>query len=131
MIDVEADVFDRVYATVSSAVPEGCFKSVFVPNPPAFPFATLMEMDNYTDRRNRSTAMTEDYAVVVYEANVYDMTKSGCRSVMNTLDNAMVQLGFMRTMLQFIPNLADPTLFRYTARYQAVADPNKVIYRKS
>lgn len=129
MIDIEADVFNRVYESVSPLVPDGCFKSVFVPNPSKFPFATLMEMDNHTNRANRSSSMTEDYAIVMYEANVYDLTKAGCKTVMSALDDSMVRLGFIRIMSQFVPNLADPALFRYTARYQAVADPNKVIYR--
>lgn len=129
MIDIEADVFNRVFDSVSPVVPAGCFKSEFVPNPSKFPFATLMEIDNLTSRRHRSSSMTEDYAVVTYEANVYDTSKNGCRTVMNALDNAMVNLGFMRITSQFVPNLADQTLFRYTARYQAVTDPNKVIYR--
>lgn len=130
MIDVEADVFDRVYTSVAPLVPEGCFKSVYVPNPPKFPFATLMEMDNLTDQANRSSAMDEDYAIITYEANVYAMDKFECRDVMNALDNGMVRLGFMRLSMQHIPNLADNTIFRYTARYQAVTNAAKVIYRK-
>lgn len=131
MIDVEIDVFDYVYPYVSELLPEGCFQSVYVQAPPAFPFATLMEMDNITDRRNRSSARDEDYAILTYEANVYDTSKAGCRNVMNALDDAMTHLGFMRMSCQFIPNLADNTIFRYTARYQAVADAGKVIYRRS
>lgn len=130
MIDIEADVFDRVYESVAPLVPIGCLKSVYVPNPSKFPFATLMEMDNLTDRANRSSAMDEDYAIVTYEANVYAMDKFECKDVMNALDTAMVRMGFVRISCQFVPNLADNTIFRYTARYQAVADANKVIYRK-
>lgn len=131
MIDVEADVFNYVYPDVAPLVPEGCFKSVFVPSPPKFPFATLMEMDNITDAKNRSSARDEDYAVLTYEANVYAMDKVSCRAVMSALDTAMIRLGFTRLSSQFIPNLADNTIFRYVARYRATADANKVIYRKN
>ena len=131
MIDIEADVFNRVYESVAPLVPQGCFKSVYVPNPPKFPFATLMEMDNFTDKANRSSALDEEYAVVTYEANVYATDKFDCRDVMNALDTEMLRLGFHRLSKQFIPNLADNTIFRYTSRYQATADRNKVIYRKN
>lgn len=131
MIDVEADVFDYVYPSVAPLVPAGCFKSVYVPNPPKFPFATLMEMDNLTDKASRSSALDEEYAIITYEANVYATDKFDCRDVMNALDSAMTRLGFARLSMQFVPNLADNTIFRYTARYQAVSDTNKVIYRKS
>lgn len=131
MIDIEADVFNRVYESVAPLVPQGCFKSVYVPNPPKFPFATLMEMDNFTDKANRSSALDEEYAVVTYEANVYATDKLDCRNVMNALDTEMLRLGFHRLSMQYVPNLADSTIFRYTSRYQAVTDTNKVIYRKN
>ena len=129
MIDVESAVFDYVYPSVAPLVPEGCFRSVYVPSPPKFPFATLMEIDNQTDERLRSTAVDEEFAVVTYEANVYAQDKATCRGVMDALDRAMVTLGFMRMSLSFIPNLADSTLFRCTGRYRAAADANNVIYR--
>ena len=131
MIDIEADVFNRVYESVAPLVPQGCFKSVYVPNPPKFPFATLMEMDNFTDKANRSSSLDEEYAVITYEANVYATDKFDCREVMNALDTEMLRLGFHRLSMQFIPNLADNTIFRYTSRYQATTDRNKVIYRKN
>ena len=131
MIDIEADVFNRVYESVAPLVPQGCFKSVYVPNPPKFPFATLMEMDNFTDKANRSSSLDEEYAVITYEANVYATDKFDCREVMNALDTEMLRLGFHRLSMQFIPNLADNTIFRYTSRYQATTDRSKVIYRKN
>ena len=129
MIDVEADVFDYVWTFVAPLVPQGCFKSVFVPNPSKFPFCTLMEMDNVTDEKNRTGKDEEDFAVVTYEANVYAMDKFECRRIMNALDNAMMELNFTRLSMSFIPNLADTTIFRITARYRAAADGNKTLYR--
>lgn len=129
MIDIEADVFDYVYLSVSPLVPNGCFKSVYVPNPSKFPFVTLMEMDNTTDERHRTTSITEDFSIITYEANVYAMDKFDCREVMDVLDTAMIRLGFTRLSMQFIPNLADSTIFRITARYRAAADQNNIIYR--
>ena len=129
MIDVETHVFDYVYEAVSPLVPSGCFKSVYVPNPSKFPFATLMEMDNTTDTKRLSSSSEEEYAIVTYEANVYAQDKFDCREVMDALDTAMTKLGFTRLSMSFIPNLADSTIFRITARYRAEADQNNVIYR--
>lgn len=129
MIDVEVDVFDYVYPSVAPLVPEGCFQSVYTPSPSAFPFATLMEMDNQSDANHMSTAMNEEYAVITYEANVYAMDKIQCREVMNALDTAMTQLNFRRLSMQFVPNLANAIIYRIVARYRAVADANKSIHR--
>lgn len=131
MIDIETDVFDRVYESVAPLVPNGCFKNKSVPNPPKFPFATLTEMDNFTDKANRSSALDEEYAVVTYEANVYATDKFECRNVMNALDTEMLRLGFNRLSMRPVDNYDDNTIFRYTSRYQATTDRNKVIYRKN
>lgn len=131
MIDVETDVFDYVYPFVAPLVPDGCFRSVYVPSSSKFPCATLMETDNVTDVKFRSTAILEDYAILTYEANVYAMSKSECRTVMSALDEGMTRLGFTRATLQFVPNLADSTIWRCVARYTASADRNKVIYRRA
>lgn len=129
MIDVEVDVFDAVFPFVTAVIPKKNFKSMFVPSPSSFPFATLMEMDNVLDNSRRSTADDEEYAILTYEANVYAESKFECREVMDALDKGMTHLGFTRLSMRFIPNLADSTLFRLTARYRAEADADKVIYR--
>ena len=130
MIDVEMRVFDYVYSSVASLVPAGCFTSQFVANPAAFPFATLMEMDNITDTRHRGTADDEEFAIVTYEANVYAMSKSECRAIMDAIDTALGRLNFTRMSMLFVPNLQDNTIFRLTGRFQAAADANNVMYRR-
>lgn len=130
MIDVENLVFDHVYVSVSGLVPPGNFSSVYVPAPASFPFVTLMEMDNLTDTRHRTSADDEEYAIVTYESNVYATDKQECRRIADTLDRAMYRLNFNRLSMSFIPNLADVEIFRLTARYQAVADSNNIIYRR-
>ena len=130
MIDVENAVFDAVYSAVASLVPTGCFKSVYVPNPTKFPFATLMEIDNTTDTRMRDNSDTEQYAIVTYEANVYAMERPECRNVMDALDSAMLSLGFTRIAMTSVPNLADSRIFRLHAKYRATVS-GSTIYRHS
>lgn len=129
MIDAEISIFDRVYDAVSPLLPNECFKSMYVPNPTAFPFATLYEVDNVTDTRHRSTSDSEEFAIVTYEANVFAEEKIQCRSIMDALDTAMTEMGFTRVSMQYVPNLLDPALFRLTTRYRAAVDQNNTIYR--
>ena len=60
----------------------------------------------------------------MYEINVYSNRQNGrkkeCRNILNVADETIVGLGFTRTMLSPVPNLADATIYRLTARYQAV-----------
>lgn len=131
MIDVEDLVFNHVYASVSEVVPPGNFQSVYVPTSSSFPFATLIEMENTTDVNHITSADEEEYAVLMYEADVYAMDKHECRKIMDVLDKAMTSLNFTRLSMSFITNLADRTLYRLTARYQAVADTNNILYRRT
>ena len=129
MIDVEEDVFNYVYPYVAPLCAEGCFNSEFVPSPVGLPHATLIEMDNYTDRQLRGTKDTEEYAILTYEANAYANSKPECRQVMDALDTAMTTLGFTRIESRFIPNLDNTVLYRMVARYRAGANADKTIFR--
>lgn len=129
MIDIEADIFDYVYPSVAPLVPEGCFKSVYVPAPPALPFATLIEMENVTDSLFQTSSGLDEHAIITYEANVYAEEKFECKEIMSVIDTALRAINFKRVSLQFVPNLADSTLFRYTARFRASVNPQKTVYR--
>jgi len=129
MIDVETEVLNAVYPYIEELIPEDNFSSVYVPAPSSFPFVTLMEVDNMTDTKHQSTALDEEYAVITYEANVYATDKLACREVMDALDHGMIRINFTRLSMSTVPNLADRTVFRITAKYRAVADQNKRLYR--
>lgn len=129
MIDVEVPVFDYVYQAVSLLTPAVDFQSVFTPQPPTLPHATLMEIDNATDQSTATSSGADEFATIAYEANVYAESKQACRTVMDTIDRRMVALNFTRLSMQFIPNLADEAIYRYTARYRAKANQDKTIFR--
>lgn len=129
MIDVEYDVFDYVYPYVSELLPEGGFKSMYVSSPPVLPHATLVEMDNYTNTYTLSTADEEEFAVLTYEAQTYAYDKATCRQIMAAICTAMHSLGFIRISMRFIENLNDPTIFRMVARFRAMANADKTIFR--
>lgn len=130
MIDAEAHVFDYVYPYAMEVLPANCFKSEYVPEPAAFPFATLIEISNITDTRHQTSADEEEYAVLTYELNAYALTKKECRTVADAIDTAMTRLNFTRVSMSFIPNLEDTTIYRINARYTGTADRNNVIYRR-
>lgn len=130
MINIETDVFDAVYKAVYLLIPEGCFTSDYVAAPPALPHATLIEMDNYTDRNTLDTALHEKFAVVTYEANVYAEDKFTCRNIMDVIDTKMQELGFTRLSLRQVDNAVNTSIYRLVARYRAEVSKNKKIYRR-
>lgn len=78
------------------------------------------------------TLRIENAASVLYEVNVYSnkigYKKAEAQEIMSFIDEILAKLGFTRTMLNPLPNLADATIYRLTARYEAVVDKDNWIY---
>lgn len=124
MIDIETNVFHVIAAALRSAY-SGIFVSgEYTPSPASFPAVTIAEMDNTVYQKMRTTAI-ENAAQLMYEVNVYSnkvgYKKMETKEIMSAIDREFARLGFTRTMCNPVPNLQDATIFRLTARYEAVA----------
>ena len=131
MIDIETTVFDHVYSKISDLLPPGCLVSEYVHEASKFPFVTLVEIANLTVKRGQDNRLTENYAVIAFDANIYAKSKDECRTVAMALDEAMMELQFTRAApgMQYLQAMQDPFVIRMNARYEAVTDGNE-IYRK-
>lgn len=135
MIDAEDEIFD----IVSTEVRDKYRKTIFitgepVDTPPKFPCASLVECDNRVYQRSQTSGCLENHAEVLYEVNVYsnkrEHEKSECKKIMKLFDHSLSKLGFTRIFMEPMPNLADATVYRLTARYRAVISKDFVIYRR-
>ena len=131
MIDYEINVFDKVYRKVAPLCAKGKFVSTYVRSSTAFPAGSLVELINHTDRKRQSSTPVENYAVVMYQLDVYALSKAEARKVYATADDEMIALGFTRISGNFLDNADDVNVFRYTASYEAEIDRNGNIYRVS
>ena len=131
MIDYEVNIFDTVYRKVSNLFAKGKFVSVYVPDPTGFPAGSLVELTNYTDRKRQSSTPIENFAKVMYQLDVYALTKKEARSLLSAVDEVMIGLGFTRAGGEFLDNATNVNVFRYAARYEAEIDRNGNIYRIS
>ena len=129
MIDYELNVFDKVYRQVSSLYASGKFTSSYNPTPTAYPAGSLVELINRTDRKRQSSTPIENYAIVMYQLDVYALSKKDTKAVYSATDDAMISLGFTRVNGDFLDNADNVNVFRYTARYEAEIDRNGNIYR--
>lgn len=103
----------------------------YTPTPPKFPCVFLYEADNFNagfDGCNHEVVTGVMYEVEVF-SNLKNGKKAEAKNIMSIVDSVLTPLGFTRTMLQQVPNLADATIFRLTARYTAAVIDN-VIYRR-
>lgn len=131
MIDYEVYVFDRVHGSVAPLCARGKFVSQQVQSPTAYPAASLVEMSNRTVREKQSSTPVENFSRIMYQFDVFAMTKAKAREVYKAGDDAMIGMGFTRITGDYLDNAGNPDVFRYTARYEALIDPDGNIYRVS
>lgn len=133
MIDIESQVFTRVFEAVRNGFPAAFVTSEYVKSPSEFPAVSLVEMDNLPYERTM-TVNPENHVTVTYELNVYSNLingkKSECKSICAIIDREMAAMGFIRTSLTPVPNMNDSTIYRMTGRYRAVVSANHTIYRR-
>ena len=131
MIDFEVNIFDRVYRSVSHLFAKGKFVSAYIPDPTAFPCGSLVELTNNTVRKRQSSTPIENYARVMYQLDVYALSKKEARSLLSAVDDVMIGIGFDKAGGTFEDNASNVDVFRYSARYEAEIDRNGTIYRIS
>jgi hypothetical protein len=130
MIDFEVKIFNKVHTVVAPLCAPKGFVSKQIVKATAFPAASLIEMDNTTVRDKLSSTPRENFALITYQLDVFAMKKSECRAVFAAADDMMLKLNFSRMGGRYIDNPGNPDVFRYTARYEAVVDPDGNIYRR-
>ena len=132
MIDLEGYVFDYVATATRSQFSGISVKAEYTPESAEMPCVTIEQKDNYVAKANMSGERIENVVSVMFEVNVYTndgaTRKKSAKSIMSYVDGLMSAKGFVRTMLQPIPNLLDATVYRLTARYTARIAENSTDY---
>ena len=131
MIDYEVNIFDKVYRKVASKFAKGKFVSMYVPDPTGFPAGALYELSNTTVRKRQSSTPVENFARIMYQLDVYALSKQEAKDLLNAVDEQMIALGFTRLGGDFSDNVSNVNVFRYAARYEAEIDREGNIYRIS
>lgn len=131
MIDFEVSIFDKVYQHVSHLFASGKFVSVYTPSPTAYPAGSLVELTNNTVNKRQSSTPIENYARIMYQLDVYALSKAEARSVFKEVDDYMIALGFTKVGGDLTDNVSNINVFRYIGRYEAEVDREGNIYRIS
>ena len=131
MIDVENIVFNTVATSLRTE-----FSGIFVSGeniaaPSSFPAVTIVEMDNSVYDRSVDSSSSENHVTLMYQCEVYSNKTSGrkaeAKSIMDTIDDEMTTLGFIRLSNSPMQNM-DPSIYRLVARYKAVVGKNGTDY---
>lgn len=134
MIDIENEIVTLVYNTVIAEYPTASVSSTYNPVPSSFPHICVMEIDNRVHTDSSTNVSVENHADVTFEVSVYSNKTSGAKSeakeIRNLIDDALALKNFTRTLSNYVPNIADATIYRIVTRYTATADADKTIYRR-
>lgn len=137
MIDVENYVFTQLATAILAEYPKAAVRGDMTEEFAVFPAVTINEIGNATLKRMQDDELTEHYATVTYEINVYCNDVSGrkqtCKKIIDIVDDAMLGMKFTRLLIRRLPNV-DRSIYRMYSRYQAVirepeTDGVNTIYR--
>lgn len=133
MVDREFEIYNEIYTALHAEYPSLDMSSLYERVPSAFPHASIEEMDNFVYRPTHDNAPEEHHAAVTYEVNVYSNKTQGkkaeAKEIMDAIDRCFYNMNFTRISRMPVPNLEDSTIYRITARYQAVYSED-YIYRR-
>ena len=133
MIDVENQIFTKVYDALAATEWDVDCKSDLSQIPSHFPCVYIVEADNYTHTASIDSASNENNVNVMYEVHCYandaQGKKSKCKAVYAVVDETLLNLGFTRLSRTSLTQ-NDATVYRLVGRYTAVISKNNVIYRR-
>lgn len=137
MIDIESEVFNCITVPLRKE-----FEGIYVrgeiidtvADGTSFPAVSIIEKSNVVDQQAIDSGSIENYADLMYEANVYSNLVTGkkqqAKKIMNFINDLFGKMGFVRIICYPIDNLADLSIYRIFARFEGKADKQKNIYRK-
>ena len=131
MIDCEAKVFQACADAFRATYPNGYITPEYVSQPPKFPAASVVEMDNNVDERATDNGNIENAVNVMYQVDVYSNKNTGkkaqAKEIIALIDGVLAQYRFVRTYCNPVQNFADATIYRMTARYRRrITDTEKI-----
>lgn len=134
MINVENQIFTKVYDAIIAEYPNAFVTGVFVPVPPKFPCVYFTMTDNAYYRNSIDSSHMENHDAIEFDVEIYSNLSSGkkseCYNIAGIVDDVMSSLNFSRMSLMPIPNIADATIYRLKGRYRAVVGKDETLYRR-
>ena len=131
MIEIEAKVYSPIATALKAQYPSIYVTSEPAPTPSKPLAVSIVQQDSYSSPRKQDNTLTERFATVMFQVDVYSNKQTGkksqCKEVMNIIDEMLFDMNFMRLSLNPIP-MEDSGYCRLSARYRAETD-GETLYR--
>lgn len=132
MIDVEVDIYNDLAERIYAEFPEAFVSSEHVEVPARFPAVSIIETTNVEDEKRIDSSGDENAATLTYTVDVYSNSESNgkteCKRIVGIINDRLRFLNFNRVFSRPTDNVADPTIYRMTARFTGTVDKNNVFY---
>lgn len=131
MFDIESTVFKSINNEIKAKHSNAVVYSEYHRVPPIFPCVQIILVSALTHKPSGDGDNVENNTVVGFQIDVYtkgDNKKSSCQNITATIDEKFLSLGFSRTLLTQTTNLEDASIYRITARYDAVISKDYYVY---
>jgi len=131
MIEIESKVYSPIAIALKEQYPDIYVTSEPAPTPSKALAVSIVQQDSFSSARMQDNTLTEKFATVMFQVDVYSNKQTGkksqCKEVMNVIDKMLFEMNFMRLSLNPIP-MEDSGYYRLTARYRAETD-GETLYR--
>lgn len=133
MIDIEAEIYTKVRNAVKAEFSKAEISGKTLIKPTQFPALSFIEESNDIVNRMRDNENVENGVDLMYELQVFsvaDNAKTEVKAIVAIVDDIMYGYNFTKTFGGKLSNGYDVGVYRYVARYTAIVDKNKNIYRR-
>lgn len=134
MIGIESELFTLIANALRDAYSGIYVTDEYVSQPTRFPTASIVEMDNTVLTSTIDSGSIENFVEVMYQVDVYSNLNKGkkaqAKAIIAAIDDLFQEHGFVRSFLNPIQNMNEPTIYRMTARYRAVVSKDHLVYRR-
>lgn len=131
MIDVSNEIFNVVAERLRSTYTGIQVKGEYDPNPAKFPCVTIDEISNVPTHMD--SALKNKYAEVVYRVQVFSNKASGkraeARKIYATVDDTLMELGFMAKTYTSTPTIYNAEIYSITATFEGIIGADGTVYR--
>ena len=132
MIDKENEIYTLVRNAVKAADSSVSCDSSYQTNPATFPHLSFWQSEFATPIQFLDSSELPKFQRMTYEAQVYCNAKKGkkeqAKAIMSVVVDTMQKINFRLVTMTIVPNLADSSIYRMAARFEAIADEGG-IYR--
>lgn len=133
MLDYQRHIFSRLTLHLRESYENIYTSRIESATPPKFPAVTIVQKDNVNYQRTMD-ACHENHVKVMYQIDIYTNDQkeldrmSLADSISHDVSDFMLGLGFMRTLCQPIPNVANMSIYRISMRFEGVIGRDGFVY---